>query len=421
MPVETATGAVLDIERFEWAAPDRIEITGRWSGLRGRRFIRPTLMLQGEGEPKRLLATLDHKPWSAQDGEDWIAAFKWDGEPMQFESADLNVGSGIDVELPAPGLKPGRPRRSPKRAVSRDATRDEAVETPRAARIVSDPPTKETSRPDRPAAKAAAKKSTSPKPAASAAFAASVEPEPTVALEPVPPAEDEGLRIALDTARSELAAVRADLDRLRGERDQMRRERDTANEKVRSLRAELEQERQARETAVGDARANERQKATTMLAEGAELRAAVERQREIAYLERDDAKKQRDGAVASRDNAVAERDEAVGARKLAERERKDAQVLRDRAVKAQQRAEADRAKALADRDDADRARDEAIRKRDEILSVHERGLPVHPPKPRFLPEDEERQSGFEVWAPRVVAVGILLLFAFIVLRLFAGA
>ena len=51
-----AGAAVLEIERFEWAAPDRIELVGVWSGLRGRRFIRPTLVLEGEGEPKRLLA-----------------------------------------------------------------------------------------------------------------------------------------------------------------------------------------------------------------------------------------------------------------------------------------------------------------------------------------------------------------------------
>src|SRR3954462_9391742 len=71
MPVETtaARAAVLEIERFEWAAPNRIEIVGHWTGLHGRRFMRPTLVLKGEGDPKRLLALLEHKPWAASDGE----------------------------------------------------------------------------------------------------------------------------------------------------------------------------------------------------------------------------------------------------------------------------------------------------------------------------------------------------------------
>ena len=106
-----AGAAVLEIERFEWAAPDRIELVGVWSGLRGRRFIRPTLVLEGEGAPKRLLAALEHKPWTADDGEEWVAAFAWDGPVGKFESADLNVGSGIDLKLPPPRMRPGKPRR----------------------------------------------------------------------------------------------------------------------------------------------------------------------------------------------------------------------------------------------------------------------------------------------------------------------
>ena len=32
-------------ERFHWPAPDRLELTGRWTGVRGIRFVRPTLVL----------------------------------------------------------------------------------------------------------------------------------------------------------------------------------------------------------------------------------------------------------------------------------------------------------------------------------------------------------------------------------------
>jgi hypothetical protein len=64
-------------------------------------------------------------------------------------------------------------------------------------------------------------------------------------------------------------------------------------------------------------------------------------------------------------------------------------------------------------------RDAAVKKRDEILRAHERDLPVHPPKPRFLPDEHERRSDFDIWAPRASALAVLLLCAFIVLRLFA--
>jgi len=434
MPVDqTETGAaVLEIERFEWVAPDRIEIVGYWSGLRGRRFMRPTLVLKGETEPRRLLALLDHKPWNADDGEEWIAAFAWNGEPTKFESADLNVGSGLDVALPPPRMRPGKPRRFRHRAVSRDATRDAADEPTLAAGIVSDPPpeatpaAKSTTKPAKPKPSAAGSKApaiakATPRgkkaPAAKPAEATTPDPEPTV---PIAPVETEPAHEDIDKLRSELDSAHGDVERLRGERDTMRRERDAALEKVREVRGELEAERQARENAVADARAAERESATRMLAEGAELRAAVERQREIAYLERDDAKTERDRAAAARDRACAERDDAIHQRKLADRDRKEAIAERDSAIKNRDRAESDRARAFAERDEAFGERDHATQERDEIVSVHERGLPVKQPKPRFLPDDEQPRSDLEVWGPRGVAIGLLVLFAFIVLHLFGG-
>jgi hypothetical protein len=394
MPVDaTAAGAaVLEIERFEFAQPDRIEIVGYWSGLRGRRFMRPTLVLRGAGDPRRLLALLEHKPWAAEDGEEWTAAFAWKGDVVKFDSAELNVGSGIDLELPSPRMRPGKPRRFRQRVVSRDASRDLA-----------------------------------PVIAAELPSRAEPEREATVAIEPAaqtdapePAAQTDAPESAPQTDAPQPSADAAALDRLRAERNNFRRERDEALEKLRSVRAELESERQAREKAVADGRAAEREAANTMLAQGAELRAGVERQREIAYLERDDAKKAKDEAIADRDKACEERDAATAARKDAERDRKEAIAQRDRAVKLRDRAEAARVNALAERDAACEERDTAVRERDEILRVHERGLPVHPPKPRFLPEDHEQRSDFEIWAPRGAAIGVLLVFAFVVLRLLAG-
>src|SRR4051794_41254560 len=91
-----------EVERFEWAADDRLELEGRWFGLRGRRFIRPTLDVQVDGEPRRLLALMEHKPWAALDGEDWQAAFAWEGERGDI-AAELAVGADLSFELPRPG------------------------------------------------------------------------------------------------------------------------------------------------------------------------------------------------------------------------------------------------------------------------------------------------------------------------------
>jgi hypothetical protein len=385
LPEAAAPGAaVFEIERFEWAAPDRIEIAGSWSGVRGRRFIRPTLVLKGEGEPKRLLAMLEHKPWAADGGGDvWVAAFPWQGEPVEFESADLHVASGIDVELPAPRLERGTPEPFPRRAAAREAAGG-AVK-PDAA------PAEDT--------------------------AAPTEPDHAADGGRTPTAPDPA-----ETVRAELQAAHADVERLRAERDGFRRERDAALEQLRKVRGDFERERQTHERALADARAEERGAATKMLAEGAKMRATLERQREIAYRDRDDAKEARDEAVAACSEALVVRDDAEDARKQAEHDRKNAFAERDRAIKARQRAEEDRHKALQARADAERKRDEAVKRRDEILRVHERGLPIHPPKPRFLPETEQRRgrSDLERWVPRGAAIGLLLLFAFIVFRLVVG-
>jgi hypothetical protein len=381
-----AGAAVLEIERFEWAAPDRIELVGVWSGLRGRRFIRPTLVLEAEGERKRLLATLEHKPWTADDGEQWTAAFAWDGPVVKFESAELNVGSGIDLKLPSPRMRPGKPRRFRERVVSRDAARDEQPERVSGPGIVTDPPA--------PAADPPA------------------EPAEAPARKPSP---------ERDATSPAVEALRVELDRVRAARDGYHEERDQALEQVKAARADTESERQLRERAIADARADERGKAAKMLAEGAELRAAVERQRELAHHARDEAQRARDSAIAARERAVAEMEEAVKLRRQAEHDRDAAYGERDRAHKERDRAVAARQAAERDRDEAFEERNAATEERDTIVSVHERGLPVLEPKARFLPPERRTpRSDLEIWMPRVVAVCMLFLFLLVVVHLFGG-
>src|SRR3954469_5236732 len=111
IPPAAATGAaVFDVERFEWPSPEQLELHGRWHGVRGPRLVPPTLMLRADGVSRRLLATLEHKPWAALDGEPWVAAFPWQGEPLEFEEAELAVTSAV-VQMLEPPAVPGGTRR----------------------------------------------------------------------------------------------------------------------------------------------------------------------------------------------------------------------------------------------------------------------------------------------------------------------
>src|SRR3954447_25324952 len=89
---EVVTGEVVfEVDRFEWTDDDRLEVTGRWYGLRGHRFVRPILTAEADDGRRRMLALLEHKPGAAADGEPWIAAFPWEGEPVAVASVELAV------------------------------------------------------------------------------------------------------------------------------------------------------------------------------------------------------------------------------------------------------------------------------------------------------------------------------------------
>src|SRR5829696_1528312 len=108
-PSAVAPRVAFEVERFEWTSRDRLELVGRWFGLRGHRFLRPTLDVQVDGDRRRMLALLEHKPWAPQDGQHWVAAFTWRGEPANFDDAELTVSPDLAVQLPAPGgsVEPG--------------------------------------------------------------------------------------------------------------------------------------------------------------------------------------------------------------------------------------------------------------------------------------------------------------------------
>jgi hypothetical protein len=90
---DTVRGADFAVDRIE-AADGRLVVSGRWSGVRGMRFMRPTLVL---GD-RQILAVLEHKPW-APDADPWVAAFPWDGEAVDRDAMELSVAPSVMVAL----------------------------------------------------------------------------------------------------------------------------------------------------------------------------------------------------------------------------------------------------------------------------------------------------------------------------------
>lgn len=94
MPVSAATALpAFDLHELR-ATGGELRVTGTWSGVRGMRFVRPTLTVGG----RRLLATLEHKPW-APDADPWTATFPWDGGEVDVDDAVLSVAPTITVTL----------------------------------------------------------------------------------------------------------------------------------------------------------------------------------------------------------------------------------------------------------------------------------------------------------------------------------
>jgi hypothetical protein len=102
-PQRGAGSVSFEVERFEARGRDQLVLSGRWFGLRGRRFVRPTLTLGYGDSRQRALADLEHKPWAAQDGELWQAAFLIERNGEVPGSIELTVAPDITVALPAPG------------------------------------------------------------------------------------------------------------------------------------------------------------------------------------------------------------------------------------------------------------------------------------------------------------------------------
>jgi hypothetical protein len=299
--------ASFDVERFEVRPDSCVEVSGRWSGVKGRRFMRPALTAITGGREYRLLALLDHKPWVAEEGEPWCAAFPWSTEQGGLREAELTVAPDVTVRLPPPSLPTGgrRRRSSPTPARGRRAA------------------------------------------AGSAPAARSKDDE----------ADNGGrLREEHDAAvRSRDAAV-VELGEVKRHRDELRRELKAALAAQQTAAAERHDAIEAEvELRIADLRAEaERERASAMKA------AEFGRERDAARAERTEALRERDKAVAERDAARLER-----SRMLAQREK-----ARSRAEDALGRWESTAAlgtRRTEERDAAVIGRDRAVRERDAAI------------------------------------------------------
>jgi hypothetical protein len=328
LPGATSSDIEFELERFELTA-ERIEIAGRWYGLRGRRFVRPVLNLTTTAGRRRAVALLEHKPWAADDGETWIAAFTLPPKTGEIETAELEVGPNLAVELPALGTANGGGARVNALRPMRRVPQPLRTHAPEEGERLRDE-------------------------AASATAAVRERRD----LLPAAPRRD--LIVAAQAERDEANAARDEAERERllalNERDDALSRRDAALRDV-------------------DRAVSERDEAVT---ERDRVRAEVERithERDVAYAERnrqmqdsERVKQERDQAAAEREAARNELSRALPARDEAMRER-DAEAVRA------ERAEAERDQAVAERKSAVAQRDRARRERDRAM----RAAGVEPP------------------------------------------
>lgn len=281
-PTQTSSpGAAFEVERVEWTSADRVEVAGRWFGVRGRRFIRPTLDVEVDGEPRRMLAVLDHKPWAAQDGESWVAAFTWVGEPVDLAGSELTVAPDLTVELLSPGTKGPEKRRYSRPSRADVLARELAAareEVQRLAREVEGARAVHAAELERKAASHAAELER----VRDELAVARQETERRVAELGAERRRAEQLEAELRDARDEVAAAQAESA---ARRDELDRERSAIEAGIREATAEdVERLRAERDAAIDDAAG--------------------------AHAARDAARRESVGARAERDAAIRDRDRA---------------------------------------------------------------------------------------------------------------
>ena len=303
-PAPTAQKVSFEVDRFEWVAHDRLELAGRWYGVRGRRFLRPTLDVEMGDQRRRMLALLEHKPWTAVDGEQWLAAFSWEGEQADL-TAELSVGPDLAVGLPQPGTSSTEGHEAaPRQATTRASgvTGKVPVERREAHRPRSDALEREAG-----AARAQAQRATEELDRVRSASEAQMD-RMRGELEAAQQSRHR-LEAELQGARDEVEAKQAAVDR---QREELHRERDAAVTERDAALADARQFKRERDAALRDRTTIEHDRDAAIEARD---RALQDNESSLSGVqavaaERDTAAAERDAVRAERDSVVAERDAA---------------------------------------------------------------------------------------------------------------
>lgn len=327
-PVARFGRAAFELEQFEVVGGDRCVVRGRWFGVRGWRFMRPALVLTVDGQPTRLLADLADKPWAAEDGRQWMAAFPLALKRGRILAAELTVAPDLTIPLPAPKVSRVATKAKPSAAKGGPA-QDPAPQAPDLVPRSEGANTGEA--------------------------LASVLRELAHAE-----AEHDRLQRELSGREAEKRRVADRMDDLLGQLSEAARERDEAKNARDQLRADLEALHLQHSDAEADLDTARRGR-DEAAAERDAMRRALDgatQAAETAQVDRDRALSERGAAITAQNRAESERDAAVWALDQAAAERDGARALRDH--------------ALAERDTAEAARDEAVYQRDALSRTSQR-------------------------------------------------
>ena len=357
-PVQGGPGEIaFELERYEFKGDDRVEISGRWSGVRGRRFMRPTLTVMTGGRGSRALADLEHKPWAPEEGKLWMAAFSCTVEDATVLEAELNVAPDITITLPAPA----------------DAAATNAKRSKR-------------ERPGR---------------------------EPRVRREllerPAPPRRSGARPSQESTARREVAAIRSTMDAAIADKERLLHESDTENERLQGeLAASKTEQAQLRTrleelTAELDRAVAARESALAARDQALETSERSLADRDAAVQARAEAVAARDAALESRDAAVAMREEALNARDESDAAANAALLARDHALAQRDAADTARGRAVADRETLAQAADQLRNQREDDLAT--RGAQLVMRNATIASGAARRHAG---WTARTIAIIVVL-------------
>ena len=109
------------LERFAWEAPDRLGLSGWFSGLPDDGPpAAPVIVVRGSGGTHHLPAVSGAASASEVGGR-WEAAFAWQEPPAPFDAAELQLGAGLVVELPEPQSEARPPDDPPLEVTQRGA------------------------------------------------------------------------------------------------------------------------------------------------------------------------------------------------------------------------------------------------------------------------------------------------------------